>query len=128
MASLNGRRRCRLRKKLRQSHEAVDLETAVVQRPDRATIAEIHALYHQTHARASTEFEELTIEFFHQIARAEAAHFVLLRERETRRLVAFMLCFVVGDRAVNRFVGLDYAFVRPSGTCISGSGKRRCAS
>jgi hypothetical protein len=113
LASLNGRRRGRLRKKLRRSHEAVELETAVVQRPDGMTIAQIYALYRQTWARASNKFEELTPDFFREIARADAAHVVLLYESATHRLVAFMLCLIVGKRAVNRYVGLDYAFVRP---------------
>lgn len=113
LRSLNAKRRYALRKKLENSRKAAQLESFVVRSPDAATLAEIHALYLQTHRRVKNDFMLLTPEFFARMARTDAAHFVLLREVQTSSLVAFMLCFVVGSRAVNRFTGLEYLVARP---------------
>jgi hypothetical protein len=37
---------------------------------------------------------------------------VLLREPTTGRLAAFMLLFLVGTRAINKFIGIDYELGR----------------
>jgi predicted N-acyltransferase len=112
LQTLCGRRRFRLRKKLRLSHEAAALTTEVVETLDDATLADLYARYRQTYDHAAHKFEELTPDFFRGIAEAPEARFVLLRDPESRKLVAFMLCFVIGNRGVNRFVGLDYTYVR----------------
>jgi predicted N-acyltransferase len=113
LSSLSGRKRYRLRKKLRQSHEAATLTTEVLRSPNAATVAEMHALYEQTYQRATNKFMRFTPAYFHRIAKADAAHFVLLREPESARIVAFMLCLIVRPRAVNGTIGLDYRFVQP---------------
>jgi hypothetical protein len=112
MASLDGRKRYRLRKKLRRSHEAIALQTEVLRSPNARTIAEIYALYEQTYRHATHKFIRLTPAYFHRIAKAESANFVLLREPESGRIAAFMLCFIMHPRAVNGTIGLDYRFVQ----------------
>src|SRR5262249_40431991 len=47
---------------------------------------------------------------FRRIAEQEVSYFVLLRHPQTNQLVAFMLCFHVGSRVINKFIGFDYSF------------------
>ncbi len=96
------------RKKLRRSHEAIALTTAVVAHPSDAELKEIFALFLQTYERGKTEFERLGLSFFAQIREHEPARFILQRDAATGELVTFMLVFHLGDRVVNKFIGLDY--------------------
>ena len=99
----------RLKRNVRRSMREVDLETSVVTGPDAATLDEIHALFQQTYERATTRFERLDRTFFGQMAQGPRSRFILVRHRQDRRLVAFMLCFDLGSTLVNKFVGFDYA-------------------
>ena len=112
VAALPPAKRHRLRRNLRRGNDTIALVEAVVARPDAATRAEIFALFWQTYERGKTKFERLTPEFFAAIAVESPAHFVLLREPASGRLVAFMLLFLVGQKAINKFIGLDYELGR----------------
>jgi peptidoglycan biosynthesis/recognition FemAB-like protein len=106
---LKGSRRHNVRKKIRRSAGQVAIAIEVVHSPPAAVLAEVFALFTQTYERATTRFERLGPAFFARVAREPVAHFILLREARSRELVAFMLCFDLGARLVNKFVGLDYA-------------------
>jgi predicted N-acyltransferase len=110
--SLKGSHRHNLKKKLKKSKEKVKLERIVLQNPDQAQLDEIFALFWQTYEKGETKFERLTPQFFSSIARKPNSWFVLLRESATGKLVAFMLCFKLKDRVINKFIGIDYT--RPS--------------
>jgi predicted N-acyltransferase len=107
-ASLSTSRRHNLKRKLKRSAQAFDPLIEVIQSPDAATIDELYALFEQTRARAKTTFENLDRRFFAEIAKAAPSHFIILRERDTQRAVAFKLCFVAGDCLIDKYVGLDY--------------------
>jgi hypothetical protein len=107
-AALKGSRRHQLRKKLRRSAASVDVRVEVLQRPDERTLDAVFALFWQTYEKATTKFEKLNRRFFELIAQQPQAHFVLLRERSTGDLVAFMLCFDLGAKVINKFLGIDY--------------------
>ena len=109
LAALKPPKRHRLKRNLRRGKEALPLVASVVQRPTEPILAEIFALFWQTYERGKTKFERLTPEFFAAIAAEPPAHFVLLRNPATGRLAAFMLLFLVGRRAINKFIGIDYA-------------------
>ncbi|HYL24604.1 MAG TPA: GNAT family N-acetyltransferase, partial [Burkholderiales bacterium] len=87
---------------------SVDVRVEVLQRPDERTLDAVFALFWQTYEKATTKFEKLNRRFFELIAEQPQAHFVLLRERSTGDLVAFMLCFDVGAKVINKFLGIDY--------------------
>lgn len=106
--SLTSTRRYKLKKKLKRSAQIFDPIIDVVQDPDAATIDELYALFEQTRSHAKTNFENLDRHFFEQIAKHAVTHFVILRERETGRAVAFKLCFEVGDHIINKYIGMDY--------------------
>jgi len=107
--SLARSHRHNFRKKLRKSKEILDLETTCIKRPDDAQLQEIFGLFMQTYERGKTKFEKLTIEFFRKIRETEPAWFILQRDKKNGSLVTFMLLFELGDRMVNKFIGLDYA-------------------
>jgi hypothetical protein len=109
---LTSSHRHNLRKKLRRSKALGDLHAMVVQRPDPPLLDEIFALFRQTYERAKTKFERLTPQFFQLMAAEDVSHFIALRFPETGRLAAFMLCFRIGCRVINKFIGLDYSLDR----------------
>lgn len=109
LRTLQSPRRYKLKKKLQKSDQMGRLEVSVIQNPDRSQLSEILSLFTQTYERGKTKFERLGKEFFHQVARQEVAWFVLLRTAEEGRLVAFSLNFHLGDRVINKFIGLDYS-------------------
>jgi predicted N-acyltransferase len=69
----------------------------------------VFGLFWQTYENASIRFERLNRRFFDLLAAEPVSHFVLLRERGSGDLVAFMLCFALGDLVINKFIGIDYA-------------------
>jgi hypothetical protein len=108
LAALKGSRRHNLRKKLRRSAANVDVQVEIVQRPDGPVLDGIFSLFWQTYERATVRFERLNRKFFEIIATQSVSHFILLRERSSNDLIAFMLCFAVGSKVINKFIGIDY--------------------
>jgi len=107
LATLKSSRRNKLKKKLRLAAESpVDVE--VIQQPDSATLDEIFNLFWQTYEKGGTKFERLNYQFFELIAAENHSHFVVLRAHDSRKIVAFMLCFALGDHMINKFIGIDY--------------------
>ena len=109
LASLKSSRRNKIKKKFRLAREQGELEVATVQHPSAAVIAEIFPLFMQTYAKGATKFERLNEAWFRQVARHDESQFLILREAGGRA-VAFMLCFKVGRRVINKFIGIDYVF------------------
>lgn len=112
LAAMKRSRRYNLRRKLQQSAKSFDAEVEIVQNPDAATLDKIFALFTQTSGKATTNFERLDRRFFERAMRDPSAHFILLRDRPTRDIAAFMLCFDRGEIVINKYIGMDYA--RPS--------------
>jgi len=107
-ASLKGSRRHNVRKKIRRSESQFPARSEVLQRPEAHVLDEIFALFTQTYERATTRFERLNREFFTRIAGVPCARFVTLREEKSGAMVAFMLCFELAPKLINKFVGMDY--------------------
>jgi Acetyltransferase (GNAT) domain len=106
--SLAHTQRHNLLKKLRRSRELLPLKTTVVKRPSDRELAEIFGLFMQTYERGKTKFERLDLRFFERVREQEPARFILQRDPASGALVAFMLVFHLGDRVINKFIGLDY--------------------
>ncbi len=108
LATLKASRRNKLKKKLRQALDApVDVE--VLQSPDNETMDEVFSLFWQTYEKGGTKFERLNRKFFDLVSAQSHAYYILLRERATGDIVAFMLCFRLGDQVINKFIGIDYS-------------------
>jgi hypothetical protein len=107
-ATLKGSRRYHLRKKIRRSAQLVDVRIEVVQRPDTRALDQLFGLFWQTYERATARFERLNRRFFELVAARPEAHFIILRESASGDMLAFMLCFDMGSRVINKFIGFDY--------------------
>jgi len=107
-ASLKGTRRRKLKTKLKRSRDQVALGVEIVQRPDAKTLDDIFRLFWQTYEKSTTKFERLNRRFFEVIAEKPATFFIVLREEITGEMIAFMLCFDLGERLINMFIGMDY--------------------
>lgn len=105
--SLSHTHRHNLLKKLRRSRDALTVETRVVKRPTDSEITKVFELFMQTYERGRTKFERLNLAFFAAVREHPQSWFILQFEHGGA-LVAFMLVFVLGDRVVNKFIGLDY--------------------
>ncbi len=110
LATLRSQKRYNLRKKLSRSRQKGPLESSMVQFPPPALIDEIFGLFWQTYEHGKTKFERLTPDFFRMIAQEPVSRFVLLRDPVAGKFVAFMLCFVMGKRVINKFIGHDYSY------------------
>jgi hypothetical protein len=108
-AAMTGSRRRNLKRKLRVSREHVAIGVEIVQRPDAKTLDEIFELFWQTYEKSATKFERLNRKFFDLIAEKPATIFIILREKITGEMIAFMLCFDLGERLINMFIGMDYS-------------------
>jgi len=95
-------------KKLRRSTELLTLDTRVVERPSDEELAELQGLFQQTYEKGKTKFERLDRRFFVSIRDRREARFILQRDPANGQLVAFMLLFCLGDRVINKFIGIDY--------------------
>ena len=109
LSAMKASHRQQLKRKLRKSAEAADLAVEIVQSPEGDLLDEIFSLFMQTYEKAVTRFERLDLRFFERVAVEPRAHFLLLRDRSTGRLAAFMLLFDLGDTVINKFIGIDYA-------------------
>jgi predicted N-acyltransferase len=69
---------------------------------------QIFSLFWQTYEKGGTKFERLNRKFFDLLAAETNSHFVILREQSNGKIVAFMLCFSLGDHMINKFIGIDY--------------------
>ena len=107
-AAMKGSRRRKLKTKLRRSRELVALSVEIIQRPDAKTLDDIFGLFWQTYEKSVSKFERLNRRFFEVVAEKQATHFIVLREEVSREMIAFMLCFDMGERLINMFIGIDY--------------------
>ena len=108
-AAMKGTRRRNLKKRLRLSREHVGLGVETVQRPDSKTLDDIFKLFWQTYEKSATKFERLNRKFFEVISERPATHFIILREKVTNEMVAFMLFFDMGETLINMYIGMNYS-------------------
>jgi hypothetical protein len=107
-AALKGGQRRNLKRKLRRGAEAVDITIEMIQNPTTRAIDEIFALFQQSYEKATTQFEHLDRRFFEIVATQPVAHFVVLREKRSGEMLAFMLGFDMGGRVIHKYLGIDY--------------------
>jgi hypothetical protein len=112
LKTLTSAKRNSLKRKLRRSRAMGALDVSVIRYPDDPLVAEIFDLYWQTYQKGTTKFERLTPEFFRLIAMEDVSHFIMLRIPETGKLIAFMLCYRIGTRVFNKYMGFDYTVAR----------------
>jgi len=97
-----------LRRKFRKTERAAKIDIEVLNDVS-PIIDQIFPLYLQVHEKSSMKFENLSKEFFVDIAKEmpERTRFFIWRIEGT--IVAFSLCLVCGDTIYDECLGLDYA-------------------
>ena len=108
LTTLRSDRRWKINNKLRRSAKKVVVTTTLVVQPQKAELDEIFALFWQTYLRGKTKFERLTPQFFQAIAACEKSTFIVQRDAASGKMLAFMLILDLGQRLINRFIGIDY--------------------
>jgi GNAT acetyltransferase-like protein len=108
-SALKGSWRRKLKTRLRRSTEQVALSVEIVQHPDAKTLDDIFGLFWQTYEKSTEKFERLSPKFFEAFAEEQAALFIILREKVSGEMIAFMLCFDMGGRLINLYIGMDYS-------------------
>ncbi|MEO8739621.1 MAG: hypothetical protein ABI537_07965 [Casimicrobiaceae bacterium] len=108
LATVRADRRWKINDKLRRGARTIAVATTIVGQPGSAELDEIFALFMQTAARGKIAFERLTPEFFRTIAACDESTFIVLRDAATKKMLAFMLMFDLGERVINQFIGIDY--------------------
>ncbi len=108
ISSIKSSRRNKLKKKLKQAHEA-PVRVEIIRQPNDAQLEEIFSLFWQTYEKGDTKFERLNRSVFESLSRYENAHYVVLRKNDSHEMLAFMLCFELGDHVINKFIGIDYS-------------------
>jgi hypothetical protein len=108
MATLKASRRNKLKKKLKQAASA-PVEVQVLQQPEAEMMDEIFSLFCQTYEKGDTKFERLNRQFFDLISSYPHSYYVVLRARDSKKIVSFMLCFALGQHVINKFIGIDYS-------------------
>jgi hypothetical protein len=108
-AAMKRSRRQNLKNKLRRSRERVALSVEVIQHPDAKTLDDIFGLFWQTYEKSTSKFERLNRMFFEVFAEKRAALFIILREQVSGEMVAFRLCFDMGEWLTSLFIGMDYS-------------------
>ena len=109
LAGLSVKQRHNLRRKLRLSREAITLTTQIASEADDALIDEIWPLFQNTYDKAPTKFERLTETFWREVTAQPQTSLIVLRDARDGRAVAFLLACLEGRRAINKFIGMDYA-------------------
>jgi len=111
VTSLSANARKDLRRKVRQASAGGPIEVRVA--ADIADLIEpVYQLYLNTYNAGTVRFEKLTREYFLEVGRKmrdRARFFLFLIDG---RLVCFNLCFLHGDRLIDKFIGMDYAVAR----------------
>jgi hypothetical protein len=108
-AQLKGSRRRAFKKKLGLGAAEADLSVEVLQHPEPDAVDEMFLLFTQTYRKSKVKFEELNRAWFIKLAEAPEAHFIVLREKETGTVTAFMACLACGTSLINKHVGFDYS-------------------
>ena len=108
LTTLRSDRRWKIRDKLRRGARKIAVTTTVVGRPGQRDLDEIFELFWKTYVRGKTKFERLTPEWFRAIAACDESTFLIQRDVESGRMLAFMLLLNLGQRVVNQFIGIDY--------------------
>lgn len=101
-----------LRRKQKQTEARGGVSLEVTSSLSGALAEQAHALYMQVHDRTDLHFETLTQRYFEGFGQhlpGRAVYFLYFAgQGEDRRLIGFNLCTVLGDRLMDKYIGMDY--------------------
>ncbi len=114
LAARSASRRKDLRRKLRSRRElqVTAIHTGESLFDDPVLLAEMYALYRAVHAQSRIHFELLTPQFFEAVLGDATSGGIVFMYRHHGELVGYNLCFVCGDKLLDKFIGLRYPQAR----------------
>ncbi|RDI97920.1 GNAT family N-acetyltransferase [Dyella solisilvae] len=114
LARLSSGRRKDIRRKLRKREE-VEVETVRCGDAlfaDDAVVDAYYALYENVYAQSEIHFDKLSRDFFAAVLRDAATGGVAFVYRHQGAMIGWNLCFVVGDKLIDKYVGFAYPQAR----------------
>lgn len=114
LAKRSASRRKDLRRKLRvrQQLEIAALPTGSELFNDPAVVAEFYALYLSVFEQSELHFDLHTETFFRAVLTDALSDGIIFTYRHRGQLVGFNLCYVCGDKLVDKLIGLRYPAAR----------------
>lgn len=111
---LSHARRKDLRRKLRArpSIEVEEIQTGAPVFSDEAPARRLYDLYLNVFRQSEIQFDRLTFPFFHAILQNGSAQGIVFLYRRQGKIIGWNLCFVYGDRLVDKYVGFVYPDAR----------------
>lgn len=114
LARLSSSRRQNLRRKLRSRAglQVRRLPAGLASFGDDATVDACYALYAAVYAQSELHFDRLTRDFFATVLRDEANGGMVFEYRQDGVLIGWNLCFEVGGKLIDKYVGFRYPEAR----------------
>lgn len=114
LSRLSSARRKDLRRKLR-SRDRLQIQTLATGAPcfaDPAVLAEFQALFDNVYAQSQIHFDRPTPAFFRRVFNDASAAGIVFTYRLEGRLIGWNLCYAIGGRLVDKYIGLRYPEAR----------------
>jgi len=112
LKNLSAISRSDLRRNFRKVDSKVKFDLEITSVLSDETLDQVYALYSQVLNSHEVSLEELTRDFFKNISKNMPRETKYFLWRVDGKLVAFALCFVLGDYFVDYYLGFDYAVSR----------------
>ena len=114
LGRLSGASRKSLRRKLKARENLAISTLATGDRffSDEATVAEFYQLYRNVFEQSDIHFDILTPEFFKSVLQDNQGGGVVMLYRHGGQLIGYNICFVSGNRLVDKYVGFVYPAAR----------------
>ncbi|MEO8459041.1 MAG: GNAT family N-acetyltransferase [Dokdonella sp.] len=111
---LSSARRKDIRRKLRSRDELEIsvLATGATEFADATTRTEFYALFRNVYAQSEIHFDQLTPAFFDAVLQDASSGGVVFTYRRNGCMIGWNLCFVVGDKLIDKYVGFVYPDAR----------------
>jgi len=111
LASLSRNARKDLRRKVKKALADGPIEARVADNVD-DVIDRVYELYLNTFEAGTVRFEKLSQDYFIEVGRRLRSQARFFLFHVDGRLVCFNLCFLHGDRLIDKFIGMDYGVAR----------------
>ena len=114
MARLSSVTRKSLRRKLkaRDNLNITSIATGDYYFHDNAVVADFYQLYVSVFEQSDIHFDMLTLDFFSAVLRSSDSGGVVMMYRHAGQLVGYNICFVTGNKLLDKYVGFRYPAAR----------------
>lgn len=114
LGRLSASRRRDLRRKLR-TRDRLEIESMATGDPalrSASLRAELYELYSNVFIQSTVHFDRLSRQFFDAVLQDASCHGVIFLYRHHGQLIGYNLCFVQGDKLIDKYIGFRYPQAR----------------